>query len=100
MADNRNPGINMHKLPVGGGFIEWIGYTPPKKTPPKYPYASMKELRQHAEGNNLSIPQVILANEVVVSGKSEDEVYAFVDKIASAMVSTIKAGLAASVTLC
>src|SRR6195256_4601202 len=79
---------------VGGGFIEWKGYTPPKKNPPKYPYASMKELRQHAERNNLSIPQVILANEVVVAGKSEDEVYAFIDKITSAMVNTIKAGLA------
>src|SRR5712672_3433113 len=79
---------------VGGGFIEWKGYTPPKKNPPKYPYASMKELRQHAERNNLSIPQVILANEVVVSGRSEDEVYAFIDKITSAMVNTIKAGLA------
>lgn len=21
MADNRHPGINMHKLPIGGGFI-------------------------------------------------------------------------------
>jgi len=39
-------------------------------------------------------PQVILANEVVVSGRSEDEVYAFIDKITSAMVNTIKAGLA------
>ena len=79
---------------VGGGFIEWKGYTLPKKNPPKYPYATMKELRQHAEQNNLSIPQVILANEVVVAGKSEDEVYAFIDKITSAMVNTIKAGLA------
>ncbi len=34
---------------VGGGFIEWKGYTPPKKNQPKYPFATMKELRQHAE---------------------------------------------------
>jgi L-serine dehydratase len=24
---------------VGGGFIEWKGYTPPKKNPPKYPFS-------------------------------------------------------------
>ena len=42
----------------GGGFYEWKGYTPPKKGQPKYPYATMKELRQHAEKNNLSIAQV------------------------------------------
>lgn len=79
---------------VGGGFIEWKGYTPPRKNPPKYPYGTMKELRQHAERNGLSIPQVILANEVAVSGKSEDEVYSFIDTIISAMASTVKAGLA------
>jgi len=63
---------------VGGGFIEWKGYTPPKKNPPKYPFSTMKELRQHAEKNKLSIAQVILANETSISGKSETEVYAFV----------------------
>jgi L-serine dehydratase len=78
----------------GGGFYEWKGYTPPKKGQPKYPYSTMKELRQHAENNNLSIAQVIMANEVAVSGKTEDEINAFLDKIAAAMLATVKAGLA------
>lgn len=78
----------------GGGFYEWKGYTPPKKGQPKYPYSTMKELRQHAEKNNLSIAQVIMANELVVSGKKEDEINAFLDKISSAMIATVKAGLA------
>jgi L-serine dehydratase len=78
---------------VGGGFIEWKGYQPPKKGQPKYPYATMKELRKHAEDNNLSIAQVILANEIAVSGKSEEEINAFLDKIAGAMLATVKSGL-------
>jgi L-serine dehydratase len=78
----------------GGGFYEWKGYTPPKKGQPKYPYATMKELRKHAEDNKLSIAQVVLANEIAVSGKSEQEINAFLDKIAGAMVATVKAGLA------
>jgi L-serine dehydratase len=78
---------------VGGGFIEWKGYKPPTKNQPKYPFATMKELRQHAETNNLSIPQVLLANEVSISGRSEDEVYAFIDKITNAMVAIVKSGL-------
>ena len=78
----------------GGGFYEWRGYTPPKKGQPKYPYATMKELRQHAEKNNLSIAQVVMANEVAVSGKTEDEINAFLDKIAGAMIATVRAGLA------
>jgi L-serine dehydratase len=78
----------------GGGFYEWKGYTPPKKGQPKYPYATMKELRQHAEKNNLSIAQVIMANELSVSGKTEEQINAFLDKIAAAMLATVKAGLA------
>jgi L-serine dehydratase len=78
----------------GGGFYEWKGYTPPKKGAPKYPYATMKELRQHAEKNNLTIAQVVMANEVAVSGKTEEQINAFLDKIAGAMLATVKAGLA------
>jgi L-serine dehydratase len=80
---------------VGGGFIEWKGYTPPKKNPPKFPFATMKELRQHAEKNKLSIAQVILANEMSILGKSQQEVYAFIDKITGAMVAIVKSGLGA-----
>src|SRR6476620_8261927 len=60
---------------VGGGFIEWKGYTPPKKNPPKYPFSTMKELRTHADNNNLTIGKVMLANEMSISGKSEADVY-------------------------
>src|SRR5262249_52733743 len=78
---------------VGGGFIEWKGYQPPKKGQPKYPYSTMKELRQHAEKNNLSVAQVIMANEVAVSEKTEEQINAFLDKIANAMLATVKSGL-------
>src|SRR3954471_4424796 len=78
----------------GGGFYEWKGYTPPKKGQPKYPYATMKELRKHAEDNKLTIAQVIMANELSVSGKTEEQVNAFLDKISGAMLATVKAGLA------
>src|SRR5271169_3838246 len=77
----------------GGGFYEWKGYTPPKKGQPKYPFATMKELREHAERNKLSIAQVIMANEVAVSGKTEEQINAFLDKIAGAMLATVKSGL-------
>src|SRR5262245_47116624 len=80
---------------VGGGFIEWKGYQPPKKGQPKYPYATMKELQQHAAASKLSIADIFMANEVAVSGKSEQEINSFVDKISTAMVNIVKSGLAA-----
>ena len=80
---------------VGGGFIEWKGYQPPKKGQPKYPYATMKELQAHADRDKLSVAQLVMANEIAVSGKSEAEVNAFIDKIALAMVNIVKSGLSA-----
>jgi L-serine dehydratase len=79
---------------VGGGFIEWKGYGPPKKNPPKYPFRTMKELRAHADNNKLRIGQVMLANEMSIAGRTEAEVWAFVDKIINAMTATVKSGLA------
>ncbi len=78
---------------VGGGFIEWKGYEPPKKHAPKYPFETMKELRAHADNNKLTIGQVMLANEMSIAGKTEAEVKAFIDKIINAMVATVKSGL-------
>jgi L-serine dehydratase len=89
------PLLEQEYYSVGGGFIEWKGYTPPKKNAPKYPYGTMKELRQHAEKNKLSIAQVMMANETSVTGRSEEEVYAFIDKITNAMVAIVKSGLSA-----
>src|SRR5215472_16622532 len=78
---------------VGGGFIEWKGYTPPKKNTPKYPFRLMKELRAHADNNKISIAKVMLANEMSIAGRAEEEVYAFIDKIINAMTATVKSGL-------
>jgi L-serine dehydratase len=41
----------------------------------------------------LSIAQVVLANEMSITGRSEADVYAFVDKITNAMVAIVKSGL-------
>ena len=79
---------------IGGGFIEWKGYTPPTKGAPKYPFRLMKELREHADNNKTTIAKIMLANEMSISGKSEAEVYAWVDKVINAMVATVKSGLA------
>src|SRR4029434_9284727 len=42
----------------------------------------------------LSIAQVVMANELAVSGKTEEQINAFLDKITNAMLATVKAGLA------
>jgi len=80
---------------VGGGFIEWKGYQPPKKNPPKYPYSTMAEALAHAKRENISLAQLAYANEMAISGRSQAETDAFLDKILGAMRATVKTGLAA-----
>lgn len=80
---------------VGGGFIEWKGYTPPKKGAPKYPYERISQVLEYARKDKLTLAQIAMANEVSVSGKTEAQVNAFLDKILAAMRATVKTGLAA-----
>ena len=78
---------------VGGGFIEWKGYKPPDKGHPKYPYSTMKELMRHLETNKISLPQLILANEMAISGKSEKQVWDFIDQVTDVMSVMVDTGL-------
>jgi L-serine dehydratase len=55
----------------------------------------MSELQAHADKNKLSIADLVMANEIAVSGRSEAEINAFIDKISTAMVNIVKAGLEA-----
>src|SRR6476660_3109825 len=68
---------------------------PPKKGAPKYPYQTMAELLAHCKNNGLSLAQVAMANEMSVSGRSQAEVNAYLDKILGAMRATVKTGLEA-----
>jgi L-serine dehydratase len=78
---------------VGGGFIEWKGYEPPKKNPPKYPYSTMAEVLGHLKRDNITLAQLAYANELAISGRKQAEIDAFLDKILGAMRATVKTGL-------
>jgi L-serine dehydratase len=80
---------------VGGGFIEWKGYEPPKKNPPKYPYSTMAEVLAFTKRDNISLAQLAYANELAISGRDKATIDAFLDKILGAMMATVKTGLAA-----
>jgi L-serine dehydratase len=80
---------------VGGGFIEWKGYKPPEKGQPKYPYSTMKELMKHIEDNKITLPQLMLANEMAITGKSEKQVWDFIDQVTTVMLGMVDTGLKA-----
>jgi L-serine dehydratase len=80
---------------VGGGFIEWKGYKPPEKGKPKYPYATMKELMRHVVDNKIPLQKVMLVNEMAISGKSEKQVWDFIDQVTDVMMVMVNTGIKA-----
>jgi len=89
------PLLEMEYYSVGGGFIEWKGYQPPEKGAPAYPYSTMKELQAHVVESGLGLPAVMLANELAVSGNTEADVRAHLDKVKRVMLQLVDGGLQA-----
>jgi L-serine dehydratase len=64
---------------VGGGFIQWEGWSAPERGSPPHPFACALELRALAEEKNLSLPQIILDNEAALTGRSPAEIFTELD---------------------
>jgi L-serine dehydratase len=78
---------------VGGGFIEWKGYKPPDKGQPKYPFALARDLKKFLLDDKIPLAKVLLENELAVSGKSEKQVWEFLDTVADVMARGVETGL-------
>ncbi len=80
---------------VGGGFIQRKGekLSDNQSVKPKYPYASMKELKGHLTDNNISLTELILANEEAITGLDRKHIYKKIDDIIDTMHKSVKRGL-------
>jgi len=78
---------------VGGGFIEWKGYKPPDKGQPKYPFSWAKDLKKFLQDDKIPLATVLLENEMAISGKSEKQIWEFLDQVAVVMARGGETGL-------
>lgn len=78
---------------VGGGFIEWKGYKPPDKGQPKYPYQHANELKKYLIDDKIPLPQLLLTNEMEISGKNEKQIREFLDQVSEVMLRGVDTGL-------
>jgi L-serine dehydratase len=78
---------------VGGGFIEWKGYKTPDKGQPKYPFAHAKELKKYLIDDKIPLAKILLENEMAISGKSEKQIWEFLDQVSAVMVRGVDTGL-------
>jgi L-serine dehydratase len=78
---------------VGGGFIEWKGYIAPEKGQPKYPFAHASELKKYLIDDHIPLGKLLLENELAISGRSEKEVWEFLDQVTEVMLRGVDTGL-------
>jgi L-serine dehydratase len=78
---------------VGGGFIEWKGYKPPDKGQPKYPFAHARELKKFILDDKIPLAKLLLDNEMAISGKTEKQIWEFLDQVAEVMIRGVETGL-------
>lgn len=77
---------------VGGGFIQWDGWTAPERGKPLYPYATAKQLQRHVEESGLSIPQIVLQNETAMTGENTGGIMRRLDEIMDIMRNSVARG--------
>jgi L-serine dehydratase len=78
---------------VGGGFIEWKGYKPPDKGKPKYQFQHARELKKYLLDDKVPLARLLLENEMAISGKTEKQIWEFLDQVADVMVRGVDTGL-------
>jgi L-serine dehydratase len=81
---------------VGGGFIQWKGWTAPAKNPPAYPYRNMTELRDIVRRKRIRLHTAILENEMSITGKKKGEILDGLDAIIDSMEDSVGRGLEAT----
>jgi L-serine dehydratase len=78
---------------VGGGFIEWKDYKAPDKGKPKYIYEHAREFKKYLIDDKIPLSKLLLENEMSITGKSEKEIFEFLDQVAEVMVRGVDTGL-------
>ncbi len=78
---------------VGGGFIQWRGQEPEKRGKPKYAYNSMTGILATLKATGLSLPEMMLENEMAITGFSRIQIREQLDEVMDLMLQSVERGL-------
>ena len=93
LDENGKSLVHREYYSVGGGFIQWRGWSPPERGKPVYPYDSMHKLREWLHQSGLPLHELILENESAITGESRPAILAQLDGIMEAMTDSVQRGL-------
>ncbi len=78
---------------VGGGFIQWKGQEASNRGKPSFEYNSMTKLLAILEETGLTLPEVLIENEIEITGLSRKEINNGLDEIIAIMLDSVDRGL-------
>lgn len=78
---------------VGGGFIQWKGWSEPEIAVPTWPYASMDELKEQLGRSGLPLPELLIENERALTGASLASIEKRLDRVVMTMTKAVERGL-------
>lgn len=81
---------------VGGGFIQWEGWMPPERGEVPYPYASAADIRRLTNEHGISLPHLVLQNEMALTGARSAEIFERLDGIIEIMRKSVQRGIRAT----
>ncbi len=92
---NENTILEEEYYSVGGGFIQRKGedLTSQNDKIPTFSFSTMKEFKEHLVKNKMTLTDLMIANEMTLSGLSRKEIYQKIDNILEAMHRAVKRGL-------
>ncbi len=79
---------------VGGGFLQWKGWQMEQRGAPCYPYTNAAQLWKQLKKHRVSLPDLMLANEMAITGMKEPEINASLDRIIRVMEVAVQRGIA------
>ncbi len=85
----------MEYYSVGGGFIQWKGWTPPERGRPAHPYGNMRQLRECLRATGLTLHELILENETAMTGMGRPAIFERLESIMEVMYDSVRRGLEA-----
>ena len=81
---------------VGGGFIQWEGWSEPERGLPVHPYRTMRDLKEILRVSGLTLHELMLENEIAITGMGRAAILEKLEGLLETMLDSVRHGLAAS----
>lgn len=87
--------LDMEYYSVGGGFIQWEGWTEPDRGAPVHPYNSMRDLKEILRVTGLTLHELMLENETAITGMGRAAILEKLEGLLETMMDSVRHGLGA-----